>query len=154
MCLGEEARALRCLGGLDWLNSQCPISPTGPMSSGTKAASCWRFLLTGQKLLESSRLPAPTPTPASQPWPPPTALLPTASSPSSPRQLDLLCLVTSAEPRTDLGVSGEQAPELDGWERGRSGTGPCVGRPFASLDLRFPKCWSTLERMEDACRSH
>lgn len=62
MCLGEEARALRCLGGLDWLNSQCPISPTGPMSSGTKAASCWRFLLTGQKLLESSRLPAPTPT--------------------------------------------------------------------------------------------
>lgn len=112
MCLGEEAPALRCLGGLGWLDSQCPISPTGPMSSETKAASCWCFLLTGQKLLESLCLPALTPSPASQPRAPSTALPPAASS--------LPCLVTSAEPRTDLGVSGEQAPKLGGWERGRS----------------------------------
>lgn len=139
MCLGEEARAPRCLGGPGWLNSQCPISPTGPMSSGTEAASCWRFLLTGQKLFESFCLPAPTPTPASQPWPPSTALLLAASSPSSPLPAGPLPLVTSAEPSAGLGVGREQAPRLGRWERGRSGGWAIYWEALCLSGPQFPQ---------------
>lgn len=41
------------LGGLDWLLSRhSPSLPSGPVSSEMETASCWSFLLTGQKLGE------------------------------------------------------------------------------------------------------
>lgn len=38
-------------------------------------------------------------------------------------------------------------------ERVGLGASPCIGSPFASLGLSFPKRWPTLERMKDVFRS-
>lgn len=153
MCLGGEAQALRTPLRPRLAQLPVSISPTGPMSSGTQAASCWHFLLTGQKLFESLRLPVSTPTPASQSRPPSTDPLPVASSPSShPPAGPSMLLVTMLSQRTDSGASGRDT--RDRWEREQIlGAGPWIGRPFASLGLSFPKCWPTLERMKDAFRS-
>lgn len=98
-----------CLRGLGWLSSQHPLPPpSGPMASGTEAASCWSFLLTGQKLCEplsptcfcsypSSLSPSPLL---------PTTLLLVASRPQA-LWLDAVCLLNSAGPGTGWGPGRE-----------------------------------------------